>query len=247
MDVTEKMYGELADWFHLLTPPEEYEVEAAVYLGLLHESVDGDLETILELGSGGGNNAWHMKQHARMTLTDLSEGMLALSRELNPDLEHIQADMRTLRLDRRFDGVFAHDAIVYMTTIEDLRAAAETAFVHCRPGGAAVFAPDATRETFAPRTDHGGKDAADRAMRYLEWVWDPDPTDSTYVADYAYLLREADGEARVEHDRHVCGLFDRDEWLGALRDVGFEAERRAVDVGEEHPLDAFIGRKPSAG
>jgi hypothetical protein len=41
--------------------------------------------------------------------------------------------------------VFVHDAVAYMTTERELRAAIETAFVHCRPGGAALFAPDHVR------------------------------------------------------------------------------------------------------
>jgi trans-aconitate methyltransferase len=240
-----KMYTDVASWFHLLTSPDEYEVEAAVYLGMLHEAVDGPVDTILELGSGGGNNALHMKADATLTLTDLSEDMLALSRTIHPDLEHIQGDMRSVRLDREFDAVFVHDAVVYMTSLDDLRAAMETAFVHCRPGGAALFAPDATREIFEPRTEHGGHDGEDgRAMRYLEWVWDPDAADETYVADYAYLLREPDGEVRIEHDRHVCGLFSRDQWLDTLGAVGFEAERRSADLGDDQVVDAFVSRKP---
>ena len=83
----------------------------------------------------------------------------------------------------------------------------ETAFAHCRPGGAALFAPDHLRENFRTGTDYGGHDGDGRAARFLEWTWDPDPLDTTYTVDYAYLLREADGSVRVEHDRHVEGLF----------------------------------------
>ena len=46
-----------------------------------------------------------------------------------------------------------------------------------------------------------------RSARYLEWTWDPDPSDSSYVADYVFLLRDADGSIRAEHDRHVEGVF----------------------------------------
>ena len=106
--------------------------------------------------------------------------------------------MRSVRLGRIFDCVFVHDAVGYMTSESDLRRAMETAFVHCRPGGAALFAPDHVRENFRPSTDHGGHDAGARGLRYLEWTWDPDPTDTTCVADYAYLLRESDGSVRVE-------------------------------------------------
>ena len=165
-----------------------------------------------------------------MTLTDLSAEMLELSRTINPELEHIQGDMRTLRLGREFDAVFVHDAVVYMTTEADLRAAIETAYIHCRPGGVALFAPDHVRENFAPATDHGGHDGTDgRGLRYLEWTWDPDPSDDHYTVDYAYLLREAAGSVRVEQDRHIEGLFSRATWLRLLDEAGFEA--KAVPLG----------------
>jgi trans-aconitate methyltransferase len=121
-------------------------------LSLFAEGLGEPPTTILELGSGGGNNASHMKAHATLTLTDLSPEMLELSRSLNPECEHIQGDMTTLRLDRTFDGVFVHDAVSYLTTEVQLRAAVETAFVHTRPGGAAIFCPDHVRERFRETT-----------------------------------------------------------------------------------------------
>jgi hypothetical protein len=164
-----------------------------------------------------------MKQHFQnVVLVDRSPGMVAVSTLINPDYEHVVGDMRTVRLNRQFDYVFVHDAIVYMTTLADLRQAVETAFLHCAPGGAALFAPDHVRENFRPSTDHGGHDGPDRAMRFLEWTWDPDPSDETYTVDYCYALREPDGSVHVEHDRHIEGLFSRSEWLALLRDVGFQ-------------------------
>ena len=152
------MYGDLAPWFHLLTAPAEYSDDASFVLAALREHADGPIETLLELGSGGGNTASHLKHDLRLTLTDLSPQMLALSATLNPECEHLVGDMRTLRLGRTFDTVLAHDAICYMTTDADLRAAMTTAFEHLRSGGAAVFMPDHIRETFAEGTDHGGHD-----------------------------------------------------------------------------------------
>ncbi len=220
-----RLYSDLASWFHLLTAPEDYAEEAEIYRRLLVEAVDLPPRTILELGSGGGNNASHMKTHFEMTLTDVSPQMLDLSRTINPDLEHIQGDMRSIRLGRKFDAVFVHDAVVYMTTEEDLAAAIETAYVHARAGGAALFAPDHLRENFnPPMTDHGGHDAPDgRGLRYLEWTTDPDPDDTTYTVDFAYLLREKDGSVRLEQDRHIEGLFPRATWLRLLEAAGFQA------------------------
>jgi hypothetical protein len=154
--------------------------------------------------------------------------------------------MRTVRLGRQFDAVFVHDAVCYMTTESDLRLAMDTAFVHCRPGGAALFAPDYVRENFKPGTDHGGSDSPTRSLRYLEWAWDPDPADTTYVVDYAYLLRLPDGSMRVEHDRHVEGLFSRKDWLRLLAEAGFDAHIVPLEHSELEPgsHEVFVAQKP---
>ena len=241
-----RLYTDLADWFHLLTAPAEYAFEAAWYRKALEETCDGPARTLLELGCGGGNNASHLKQWFACTLTDLSPEMLAQSRAINPECEHVQGDMRTLRLGREFDVVFAHDAVVYLTELDGLRAAMATAFAHLRPGGAALFAPDYVTETFAPGTDHGGHDGPDgRSLRYLEWVRDDDPEDSRYETELVYALREADGTVRVEHDHCVEGLFTRAQWLGALREAGFEAEEYPPGDPVECPGPIFAGRKPA--
>ena len=139
--------------------------------------------------------------------------------------------------------MFVHDAVAYMTTEADLRRAIATAFVHCRPGGGALFAPDHIRENFQSSTDHGGHDGVDRALRYLSWTWDPDPADTTYVVDYAFLLRERDGSMRVEQDRHVEGLFARADWLRLLAEAGFRARVMPFDLSDMEPgqYEGFIG------
>lgn len=240
-----KMYSDLATWWPLLSAPDDYAEEAAFYGDTLAAAAGGPCETLLELGSGGGNNASHLKARFRLTLVDPSPGMLAHSRTLNPEAEHLEGDMRTVRLGRVFDRVLIQDAIMYMTTAEDLRRAVETAFVHCRPGGAALFCPDHVKETFKSTTDHGGDDGADRAIRYLEWSWDPDPSDSTYITEYVLTLREPDGQVHVEHDRHLEGLFSREEWMAVLRDVGFEPRRVPFDHSEIEPgsYELFLGVK----
>lgn len=142
-----KMYSELASWWPLISAPEDYAEEAGQYASAIEAASDGRCRTVLELGSGGGNNASHMKQRFELTLVEPSEGMLAVSRALNPELLHHQGDMRAVRLGQQFDAVFVHDAVCYMTSEADLRAAMATAYAHLRPGGVVLFAPDYVRET----------------------------------------------------------------------------------------------------
>jgi SAM-dependent methyltransferase len=240
------MYSDLAPWFHLLTHPSDYEDEAAFVSRVVDDVGDGSSRTLLELGSGGGNNASHLKARFECTLTDLSPDMLALSRTLNPECEHLEGDMRTLRLGKTFDVVFIHDAISYLTTEEDLRAALETAFVHVRPGGVVILTPDATTEIFKPATDHGGHDGEDgRSLRYLEWTHDVDPGGSTYAVDYLIIARGPGDEARVVHDRHTLGLFPRATWKRLVAGVGLDLVDTTVENPHELEQAAFVARRPT--
>jgi SAM-dependent methyltransferase len=246
MEPDYRFYGELADWWPLISPPDDYAEESAFAATVL-QSAAIPVRDVLELGSGGGHSAYHLKQHFTLTLVDLSPGMLAASRRLNPACEHHVGDMRSVRLGRTFDAVLVHDAVAYMTSEADLRLAIETCFAHCRPGGVAVLIPDDTVETFQPDADHGGTDGPDgRGVRFLEWSWDPDPADTWTSTDYVFLLREKGGTIRVVHETHRTGLFGRDTWLRLLVETGFRAEA-IVEVTSEAraPRELFVGQRPA--
>ena len=234
-----RLYSQFASWFHLLTSPSSYSEEAEFARKTLSDSAAVPTESVLELGSGGGNNAFHLKNHFRMTLTDLSPAMLEESRKINPECEHVPGDMRSLRLGREFDAVFVHDAVCYLTSRDDLMACMKTAFVHCKPGGSVLFMPDVVRERFRNAVHHGGHDGEGRSLRYFEWTFDPDSSDTTYTVDFVYMLREGSEPVRVEHDAHVHGLFWREEWLEWLRAAGFSARM----IEDPYEREVFVGTR----
>ena len=78
-------------------------------------------------------------------------------------------------------------------------------------------------------------------MRYLEWTRDPEPGGTTYVTDFAYLLHEEPTGTSVLYDRHLCGLFSRDEWLRTISEAGFEARYEGAVLTGGEVLSMFIG------
>ncbi|HEY6556383.1 MAG TPA: class I SAM-dependent methyltransferase [Polyangiaceae bacterium] len=237
------MYRELVDWYRLIDPPEDHADETTSFRDAFERAARPTPETLLELGCGAGHNAVHLKQRFRCTLSDLSEEMLALSRELNPECEHHPGDMRTLRLGRIFDTVLVHDAVMYLLTESELVAVAETAFVHTRPGGAALFAPDYVRETFREATDLIEGSDGERALRCIEWSWDPDPADTQFMTEYGFLLRQGQ-TVSAAHDRHVEGLFPKDTWLRVLGAAGYEVETTERRIDETRSDEVFLCRRP---
>jgi SAM-dependent methyltransferase len=233
------LYSDLAHWWPLFSPPSHYAEEAADLLPTLHNAA-GAPQTMLELGSGGGSLAYHFKHAFRLTLSDRSPQMLAVSRAVNPEVEHVLGDMRSLDLGRTFDLVFIHDAIMYALDAGSVRATLQTAARHCRAGGAVVVVPDEVRETYTPDTSHGGEDGeGGRGLRYLEWSWDPDPSDTTTETAWVFMLRDETGAIHVDHERHHFGLFARDAWFTWLAEAGFDATSRL----DPWNRDVFVGRR----
>jgi ubiquinone/menaquinone biosynthesis C-methylase UbiE len=95
-----RLYRDLADWYPLLTPVDDYAEEAAFYRHLFEAHCRWPPRTLLDLGCGSGHNIAHLKASFTCTLLDLSPAMLELSRRLNPESEHVQGDMRTVRAER---------------------------------------------------------------------------------------------------------------------------------------------------
>lgn len=231
-----RLYHDLAPYWPQLSPPEIHAGMAAVYCDLLQQALDAPLGSMLELGCGSGHLVSHLPDSLDVELLDLSEEMLVLSRTANPGRIHHCGDMRSVRLNRTFDAVLLHDAVMYMTTPEDLRAALATAAAHCRPGGAVLVLPDVIAETFAEGTISGGGED----VQLLEWHHSGGP--HSYRVDFALLIRQ-DGEVRCVHEQHEMGLFSQALFWEAMTAAGLEP------VAAELPLDAelgavFLARKP---
>jgi SAM-dependent methyltransferase len=227
-----KLYTGLAKWWPLFSAPEDHAEEAAWIIGALEKTLGRRPASILELGSGGGNTASHLSQSVKMTLVDLNEEMLAVSRLLNPGATHVCGDMREVRLGTTFEAVLIHDAIMYMTTERDLESALATARAHLRDDGILMVLPDHLAETIEAGTDSGGHDASDgsgRGVRYLQWTHAPKRGATTFTVDYAILVREADGSVEVHHDRHEEGVFQRSTWRATFARAGFAPPQVRID------------------
>jgi hypothetical protein len=57
-----------------------------------------------------------------------------------------------------------------------------------------------------------------------------------------------DGAVRVEHDRHVEGLFSRALWLRLLSEAGFQAHVVPFEHSELEPgsHEVFVAKRPGA-
>lgn len=242
-----RLYTDLAYLWPSLSPPEDYRGEAEVVRDLLRKHLPerGGRPSLVEFGVGGGHALMFLTDEFDATAVDSSPTMLDNCRKLNPGVETVVGDMRTVRLGRTFDAVVIHDAADYLTTEDDVRRTLETAHLHLSPGGVVIIAPTYVRETFhcgASESDSGDIGATGGHVAFLSYVHDPDPADTEFELLLVYVIREH-GRVRVVEDRHACGLFPTEFWLTALRDAGFARIDAVDDPAADQPHVLFTARR----
>ncbi len=243
-----RMYDEFAHLWTIISKPEDYAEEANYWKDAITKRLGDKRHKILEIGVGGGNNLSHLSPFYETTAVDLSEKMMENSKKINPNTRHLVGDMRDFRLDEKFDAVFIHDAISYMTTLTDLKKAFITAWEHLRPGGVFISSPDFHKETFKETRPilSSTKSNGNFELTYCEYFNDPDPNDTTFECHYAYFIKDLKTKkVDVEIDHHTCGLFYEKEWITTLESVGFKFELDDYPVHENgYESWLFVGIKP---
>ncbi|GAK61122.1 methyltransferase type 11 [Candidatus Vecturithrix granuli] len=227
-------YHDLAWTESIITSPAEYAEDTEYFGKIINDNSRIEAKTLLHLGCGAGGNDGTFKKHFKVTGVDISEGMLAIARRLNPEVRYIGGDMRNIQLKETFDAVAIPDSIGYMITQEDLRQAIMTAYKHLKPGGilliVALISEDFRSNNFVYTGSRGDIEVTIFENNYF---CEFQPT--MYEATFAYLIRRK-GNLEVFFDRHTLGLFPLTTWVSLLTDVGFELEQDKM----EHSYDRFM-------
>ena len=129
---------------------------------------------ILDLGCGSGEPVARelIDRDFNVTGVDCSSRLIGICRACFPAHSWLTADMRTLDLDRDFDGIVAWHSLFHLTP-EDQRSVFPRFGAHCRPGGVLLLT-----------TGHGA------GVRIGEWQGEPLYHASLDPDEYRRLLAE---------------------------------------------------------
>ena len=242
-------YNELAWTEDFLADPKEYEDEISEYIGLISSTAKVPVNTVLHLGCGAGGHDLYFKKHFNVTGVDISIGMLEKAKAINPEIEYIEGDMRTIRLNRQFDCVVIPDSIDYMVTLDDLKNAIQTTAIHLKSGGVLMIVGK-TKETFQNNNFAYTGEKGDTHVTLIENNYINPYIPNTYEITMLYLIRKK-GKLSKYIEESKAGLFPKETWDDILNNAGFNMETRNLDgiydeylLGEgEYPLTIFICKK----
>lgn len=216
----QRLYGDLAWTWPIISPPEEYKEESERIKKVILQYSQIPVETLLNLGCGGGYVDSILKKYFKITSIDVSTDMLTLAKKLNPQVTYVRGDMRRIRLKKEFDAVLIHDSINYMCTRSDLRAAFRTAYSHLKPGGVLYMFVEEYDRLRQPCVHFSTHKKGRTEITFIEHQYDPNPKDTTYESTFISLVRR-NKKLEIYTDRHLCGIFPLNTWSKILREIGF--------------------------
>lgn len=152
--------------------------------------------SILDLGCGHGEPiaGWLIAQGFSVTGVDTAPSLLALCRQRFPTHHWIEGDMRSVALDRQFNGIVAWDSFFHLPH-DDQRAMFETFRRHAAPDAALMF-------TSGPAHGEATGDHAGEALYHA----------SLAPGEYRLLLAEA-GFAVGAHKANDADCAGHTVWL----------------------------------
>lgn len=137
------VFSDYARYYNLLYRDKDYAGEANYIVSLIQQ-FQPDAKTVIELGSGTGRHAALLSDKGYSVHgIEVSLDMLNQAQELasqNKGLAFSEGDIRTVRLNRKFDtAISLFHVMSYQTTNADLMAAFRTAREHIEPSGIFIF------------------------------------------------------------------------------------------------------------
>ena len=137
-----------AHYYDLLYKDKDYASESE-YIKLILKRLKPDIKNLLELGCGSGKHALNfVKSNYEICGIDKSDKMLAYSekvlsklpKKIRNNINLIQGDIRSIRLNKKFDAVVSlFHVLSYQISNDDLLSTFFTAKEHLKPNGIFIF------------------------------------------------------------------------------------------------------------
>jgi SAM-dependent methyltransferase len=191
-----------------------------------------DARSLLDVACGTGHHLRNLRPHFReLAGVDVSPAMLQRAREELADVPLELGDMRSFRLDRRYDVVTClFSSIGYLLTLDDVRRAVANMADHLRTGGLLIVEPWIHPDQW--HLGHRVAEAANGDGLAVGRVSVNGRQGHVSTFDLYWTVASDEGvEQFIEP--HRMGLYSIDEYRGA-----FEAASLTV----EHEPSGLIGR-----
>lgn len=216
------IYHDLAKYYDLVYSYKNYNKESKKIKQLISKYCKSDGKALLEVGCGTGKHAHLLSKEFNIVATDISDAMLRIAHNNFPDVDFRQANMVKLNIKERFDVIIClYSSIGYVKTKANLKKTLRNFSKRLKTEGVVIIEPWFTKSTYSAgvpsvTTYNSSKVKIVKACT-------PKIVNGLSVMDLNYLIAEKGKEVRHIVDRHEMGVFEIDETLQMMKEVGLAA------------------------
>lgn len=134
-----RFYSELAPYLDFICTLESRNKDVQALRKLIRRHLKSDGNKLLDVACGIGLEDKYLKKTFQITGMDLHQGVLEIARQRNPDIIYLTGDMRTFRLESRYDIITCFDAMCYLKNYTELRKTLKNFRRHLVKGGLLIF------------------------------------------------------------------------------------------------------------
>src|SRR5271155_515249 len=253
---TRALYSQLVKYYDRIYWWKDYDQEVDFLVKAL-KKYDIRGKRILEVACGTGSHTKILVERGyKVTGVDLSDDMLRIAKgKVGKRSKFIRGDMRDLDavVGGKYDAAIClFSAISYNLTISDLRRTIQGLYDHLREPGIVVFDTHFTKKGFMD--GHRGEDIFDDGRVIGARLSISKREGDVGQISFSYLIKDGTKTIVLRNDVHRLGLFDPEDFLGTMREVGFVEAGAYVDwtfkkAKEENQFRdvVFVGCKRGIG
>lgn len=236
------IYANNGRYYDLVYGWKDYEKESKIVERLITKFKTNNGKKLLDVGCGTGEHLKYMK-HYDCTGLDINSNLLSIASRKNKKVNFIQGDMISLKIGDNFDVITClFSAIGYVRTLENLEKTLKSLFNHLNVGGVLIIEPWFTKKSksfevnipFLTTFEDKEIKIARLSMAKIK--------DDLSIMDTHYLVAENGGVVKHFSEEHVLGLFEKEDMLKIMKNVGFSPVFLDKGLNEED-RGLYIGTK----
>ncbi|HVC27639.1 MAG TPA: class I SAM-dependent methyltransferase [Nitrososphaerales archaeon] len=217
------LYSQLGKYYDRIYWWKDYDQEVDFLVKVFRKyGIQG--RRVLEVACGTGNHSKVLVERGyEVTGVDVSDQMLRIARsKVKGRAKFVQGDMRDLDLavDGKYDAAIClFSSISYNLTIRDLKRTIQGLYNHLGEPGVVVFDTHFTKKGFID--GHRGEDIFDDGRVIGARLGVSKREGDVGQVSFSYLVKDGPKTIVLRNDVHRLGLFDHEDFLRTMREVGF--------------------------
>jgi SAM-dependent methyltransferase len=225
------LYSELVKYYDRIYWWKDYNQEVDFLTKVLKRyEVRG--KRILEVACGTGNHTKILAAKGyEITGVDISDKMLSIARrKVRSHARFLRGDMRDLDavVDGRYEAAIClFSAISYNLTRSDLKRTIQGLYDHLKERGVVIFDTHFTKRSF--EDGHRGEDIFDEGGVFGARLGISKREGDAGLISFSYLIKDGAKTIVLRNDVHRFGLFDINDFLVTMQEVGFVEAGAYVD------------------